>query len=96
MSDVKIPNLSNYGDPIGPLRDKKVITIATADYVDERGFLCQVGTDGNLTYRTLAGTEDLTETSMDAGDFVNVAGIPVIVTAVRGSSTVTSITIGIL
>ena len=90
------PDLTLLDDPLGPLRDKRIITIGTDDFELDRGFICQAGTTGDLTYRTLDGEADLTETIATAGDSINVAGIPVVLRAVRGSSTVTSIVIGIV
>ena len=90
------PDLSKLDSPIGPLRDKRVIDITSNDYVNERGFICQVSAAGNLTYRTLEGQADQTENGLEVGATVNVGGIPVIMQAVRASSTVTGIVVGIL
>ena len=80
---------------LGPLRDKRVVAIGADDYVNARGFVCVAGTTGSLVYRTLWGIADQTETIAAAGDGITVGGVPVILTAVRGSSTVTSIVVGI-
>lgn len=90
------PDIRNLDQPVGPLRDKFSVTIGTDDYSDPSGFICQVGTAGNITYRTLEGTADQTETGLSAGDTINVGGIPVLLSAVRGSSTVTSIVVGVV
>ena len=88
------PNPSQLDSPLGPLRDKRTVAIATDDYEDAEGFLCQVGSAGSITYRTLSGETDQTETGLTAGDIVNACGIPVLLVAVRGSSSVTSIVVG--
>ena len=89
-----IPDIRNRDLPVGPLRDRLVITIGTDDYVLEQGFICQVNTAGNITYRTIEGESDQAQTGLSAGDIINVAGIPVLLSAVRGTSTVTSIIVG--
>ena len=96
------PDLSKRSDPLGPLRDRRVLAIGADDYVNERGFICQVNGAGVITYRTLEGAEDQTETGRSAGDVINVANIPVVLRAIRGSgsagsrTTVTSVIIGVL
>ena len=80
----------------GPLSDKQTIDISSDDYINANGFVCQVAVAGNLTYQTLHGSADQTETGLSIGDAIHVAGIPVLLKAVRASSTVTSITVGIL
>ena len=92
----RLTDLRLQSGPLGPLRDKVTIDISTDDYVRETGFICQVATAGDLDYRTLNGDSDLNETGLAVGDSVNVAGIPVILQAVRSTSTVTSIVVGIL
>lgn len=81
---------------IGPLKDKAVVDISANDFVDSRGFLVVAATTGDLTYRTLAGSVDQTETGLAIGDLVNVGGFPVVCRAVRTASTVTSIVVGYL
>ena len=90
------PNLSRLDEPFGPLRDKFSETIGTDDYDNPAGFICQLGSGGDITYRTLEGTIDQTESGLSEGDVINVAGIPVVLISVRGSSTVTSIVVGLL
>ena len=83
--------------PPGPYRDKRTVTIGTDDFEVHGGFTCQAGSAGNITYRTLFGSEDQTETGLSAGDsIVGPGGVPVLLSAVRGSSTVTSIVIGLI
>lgn len=79
--------------PLGPLRDKRAVDISTADHVDPGGFVCQAAKAGNLTYRTAAGDADQTET-VAAGDVIQAAGVPVLLSAVRASATIGSIVIG--
>ena len=94
------PNLSHQEGPIGPLRDRFVHTVhATDDYEDSNGFLCQLGTAGDVEYRTMLGTADITESGKAAGDVISVGTIPVVLIAVRslaGSTTVTSLVIGVI
>ena len=90
----KAPDISLLDIPVGPLRDRLVETIGTDDYELESGFICQVNSAGSLTYRTLAGISDLTQSGLVIGDIINVANIPVLLRVVRGSSTVTSIIVG--
>ena len=87
------PNLRILDSPLGPLRDKFTITIGTDDYELPDGFLCQVAAAGDLIYRTLEGLADQTET-LAIGDVVSVGNVPVVLVAVRGTSTVTSIVVG--
>ena len=91
-----MPETRRYELPRGPLRDKRTITIGTDDFELETGFICQAATTGDLIYRTLIGDADQTETIATAGDSITVSGIPVVLRAVRGASTVTSIVIGIV
>ena len=82
---------------VGPYRDKRTIPIASDDFVRGAGFTCQAGSAGSITYRTVAGETDQTESGLSAGDtIVGPGGIPVLLEAVRGSSTVTSIVVGFL
>ena len=90
-----IPNISKRDLPVGPYRDKRTVAIGSDDFTLEFGFTCQVASTGNLTYRTLEGEADQTESSLAVGDTITgPGGIPVLLRAVRGSSTVTSIVIG--
>ena len=51
-----IPNIRNRDLPVGPLRDRLVITIGTDDYELDAGFICQaMNSAGNIDYRTLEG-----------------------------------------
>ena len=89
-----IPDIRNRDLPVGPPRDKQVITIGTDDFELEFGFICQVNSGGDIDYRTLEGESDLSETGLSSGDIINVCGIPVLLRAIRGTSTVTSVIIG--
>ncbi len=83
-----------YGSrPLGPLRDKRLVDISAADYVDQGGFVCQVAAAGDLTYRTIGGEADQTDT-LKAGDTVNVGGVMVVLIAVRASAAIGSIVAG--
>ena len=48
-----IPDIRNRDLPVGPPRDKQVITIGTDDFELEFGFICQVNSAGDIDYRTL-------------------------------------------
>ena len=91
------PDLSLHDLPLGPYRDKRTVDITTDDFVRPAGFTCQAATAGNLTYRTLHGQADQTENNLAIGDTITgPGGIPVVLSAVRSSSTVTSVVVGII
>ena len=84
-----------YGTrPIGPLRDRIVVDIGSEDYEPGGGFVCQAAAAGDLDFRTWAGQADQSVAGMSVGDAVEVAGVPVLLSAVRGTSTVTRIVVG--
>ena len=89
-------DLRQFSTPIGPLRDKRAVTIGTDDFELPSGFICQVGSVGDITYRALFGENDQTETGLTAGTVIGIENHPVLLSVVRGSSTVTSIIIGTL
>ncbi|MCY4318378.1 MAG: hypothetical protein OXE76_04140 [Alphaproteobacteria bacterium] len=82
--------------PVGPYRDARTVAVGGAeDFVLDSGFTCQVETAGDLVYRTLLGTEDQTVRGLAVGDTITgPGGIPVVLRAIRASSTVTSVVIG--
>ena len=90
----KFPDLRSKDLPLGPLRDKRLLTVGSADIDLGGGAIVQVVTAGNLTYVTLEGESQQTESSLSAGDFVNVAGVPVVLREIKGTSTVTEVIIG--
>ena len=90
------PDLNHFDSPLGPLRDKRTITVAAADLEFPSGVIVQVATAGNLTYRTLVGVADQTETGLAANAVISVGNIPVIIRTIKGSSTVTSVVIGVV
>lgn len=71
---------------IGPPRNIVDVDVSTNDYVHSGGFILQVGAAGDVNYRTLDGDTDRTETFSAAG-VVAVAGVPVMLRAVRNSGT---------
>ena len=83
------------GTPVGPLRDEFDIDISANDYVLESGFVFHASVAGDLSYRTLDGSADLTRT-FAAGGFPAVAGVPVVCRVVRASAAVGTITVGAL
>lgn len=87
-------NTNLWSGPLGPLRDKRVITVGSDDVLFPLGAIVQAGTTGDLVYITLEGSVELTETIATVGDFIGVAGIPVLIKEVKGTSTVTSIVVG--
>ena len=90
-------DLRHISTPIGPYKDKRTVAIGADDFVLESGFTCQVAVAGDLTYRTLDGTADLTEANLTAGaTIVGPGDIPVVLSAIRGASSVSSVVIGIL
>ena len=89
------PNPAIMSDPVGPLRDKRVIDISSNAYEHATGFICQAVAAGSLVYRTLEGDTDLTET-VTAGQVIGVGSFPVLVSVVRANSTIGSIVVGIL
>ena len=91
-----IPDLSRRDYPVGPYRDKQIITITTADFVRESGFTCQAAAAGSITYRTLEGQSDLTETVAVGDTISGPGGVPVILQAVRGSSAVKQFVVGVI
>ena len=85
--------------PVGPLRDKKLVNIGTDDYVDKQGFICQIAASAGtktLDYRTLGGSEDQSEAGLDPGAVISVGTTPVLLRAIRGTSTVTQVVVGTL
>lgn len=92
MEPVDVSKL--YGSrPLGPLRDKRSVDISAADHVDEGGFVCEVAKAGDLTYRTVAGETDETET-LKAGESVQASGVPVLLKAVRANASIGTIVTG--
>lgn len=84
-----------YGTtPIGPLRDRLVVEIGAEDYAPGGGFVCEAAAAGQLDFRTWAGQADQSIAGMSAGDAVEVAGVPVLLSAVRATSTVARIVVG--
>ena len=81
----------------GPYSRIRTVTIGADDYVFGGGFTVQAVTAGDITFRCLGDTEDQTITGLAAGDTITgPGGIPVVLEAVRGTSTVTSIVAGFL
>ena len=91
------PDLRQLDTAIGPYRDKRVVAIGSDDFEQPTGFTCQVATAGDLTYETLHGAAEITKTGLSAGDTITgPGGIPVVLRKISGSSTVTSVVIGIV
>ena len=89
------PDLNHFDSPLGPLRDKRTVTVASADLDFPSGVIVQAATAGSLVYQTLVGTADQTET-VASGDTINVGGIPVVIKKIDGTSTVTSVVVGVI
>lgn len=94
MSDTDFIKRKILEDSPGPLIDRYAVAIGDDDIVPGRPFVAVAVAAGDLTYRPVGATEDRTET-LAVGGFPNVANIPVLLEAVRSSSTVTSIVVGI-
>ena len=93
----KAPDISLIDSPVGPLRDKYLVIIGAADFELPTGFICQIAStvaSQDITYRTLAGTSDQVENDVAQGSIISVGVHPVLLSAVRGSSTVTEIIVG--
>lgn len=94
-----IPNLSKRDEPLGPLRDKYAVTVADLggeDFTLPEGFICQVGSAGNLAYYTLEGDEEQREEGLSEGDTINVGGVACLLRqiVVGANTTVTSFVVG--
>ena len=85
-------NLAGAAGTIGCYKDRKLaIDISANDYEDPKGFTAQVNKAGDVTYRTLLGDADQTET-LSAGDYIG--GVtPVAVVAVRANATIATINV---
>lgn len=81
---------SNLRGAIGPYRDKYTVTVGTEDIEIPGGAMVQAGSAGNITYRTMDGESDQTETLTAGATVLGAGGIPVIIIAIRGTSTITS------
>lgn len=85
---------------IGPVVEEFLVTIGSDDYSLPGGFLAEVttpATGGTCNYRTLFGSADQQRTGLDAGDQIGgVAGIPALLSVIRGTSTVTQIRVGVI
>lgn len=91
------PDLSIRETPFGFCRNKHTVMIGASDFDHATGFTCQVAAAGDLTYRALEGEQDVTETGLSAADVITGPGdIPVVLKSIRGTSTVTSVVIGII
>ena len=88
------PNLSRLDQPLGPLRDKFTQDISSEDYERKEGFLCQAAAAGSLTYRTLHGIADQTET-VALGDVISLGSIPITLRAVRTGG-IASVVVGLV
>ena len=77
------PDIRNKDLPVGPLRIKEFVTLGDPDYVQENGFICQIGEAGEVIYRCVEGESDLTET-VAAGTILGVGNHPVLLQYVRG------------
>lgn len=79
---------------IGPLKDMSAPDVSAADYTDERGFVVEATSPGDVAVRTLEGAADQTVTGLTAGDVVGVGGVPVICRAIRAAGTTAAVRIG--
>ena len=70
------------GGGVGPVVAVRTVDLAAADFVDPRGFIWQATADGSYTYRAVDSTADTTVT-LTAGQYPQVASVPVLCEAVR-------------
>ena len=68
----------------GPLRNRTTLAAGNA-YENDAGVIVQAAAAGAVTYRTLDGTADATQT-LAAGDVISVGTVPVLVRAIRDST----------
>ena len=80
--------------PIGVQLPKNIFTqdISSDDYVNGEGFLVTAVAAGDLVFRPIGGSADVTRT-VAAGDRILACGIPLICGAVRANSTIGSVEI---
>ena len=91
-----LANPTLFPGPVGPLRQKRVVTVGSDDIEFPAGAIVQANADGDIEYRTLYGSDTLTET-VATGDTLGVGGIPVLVKEILGAaSTVTEVVVGYL
>ena len=92
-------DLRQFAQSPGPLRDMYSVTIGTDDFLLPTGFLCVVTSNGDLTFRTLFGENDQTISGLAGTTTPVTIGLgthPVLLGAIRGSSTAKTFTVGIL
>ena len=90
-----IPNIDNLDYPLPAYRGKRTVTVAADDITFDPPVTVQAASTGNLTYVDSAGNEQ-TESGLSAGDNIVGPGSGLVyVRTIRGSSTVTSVVIGI-
>ena len=96
---------SNNDRPVdGLIKAKFTVDLDTLpageDFVDSRGFILQAifttTSGGGVIYRPLASEIDLEEVLYFGSDFVRVAGVPVLCSAIRRSSELRTFSIGFL
>ena len=97
----KYLDLSFTDGPHGPLVDTWDETIGADDFSlnDKSGFICHVGSAGDLVVETYKGggiERTFTFVAADVGSGIRVDGIPVLIRKIKGTSTVTSVRIGII
>ena len=94
-------NLSRRDQLPGPYRDEEInIDISSNDHIDERGFTVRAQEAGTITYRTLlVGLDpvlgDITKTVAAGDSIVGPGDVCVLCVAVRSSSTVATIDVGV-
>ena len=70
------------GGGIGPVVGVRTVDLAAADFEDPRGFVWHCTADGTYTYRAIDSSADTTVT-LTAGEYPQVASVPVLCEAVR-------------
>ena len=73
------------GQAAGPVTAARVVDIGTEDFVDAHSFVWHALAAGAYTFRPASATADLTLT-LAAGGYPQVAGVPILCTAVRAGA----------
>lgn len=93
----KFPDISRLDNPVGPLRDVEEVTIGSDDYEQDFGFICQITSavaSQDITVRTLEGENDIIFNDVTQGTVLGMSTHPVLLRAIRGTSTVTTVLVG--
>ena len=87
------PDIRRRDVPVGPLRDRRTITVGNDDFEARGGFICQAVGTGDVVFQTLEGVSDQTETISTSGTIIGMGNHPVLLKYVRGHTNGTDTTI---